>query len=360
MYLWKFLFTCFIILKTTGVFCQIEQGTILLNGGLRVDKTRAGDNYEANSFGIFPQFGYFFTDDFGLGGFLSYARSDLKIQNFPFPGQTFSSEVRAFNFSTFARHYFNFLDYRVFGQLDLRYNSVNDFGVFSSKIGLGANGFLNSNISLEGNVKYQFFALDTETSRDEVARGPLEVLFEIKPYFVERGDPASSLADDFLAFGSHIVGGSAGVRNDFRTLSEIWFSPTYGFFIAENFVFGGRLSVAYTDNRASNPVSFLISPFFRYYIRATDGLQVVPNFTFAYSQTKYRTDRLTSPANSEKNFQFIPGLGLHTFLAEGIGLFGNATLNLLRRPDTEVTSVDNSKQNILQFQLGLEYYLSGY
>ncbi|MEZ4950125.1 MAG: hypothetical protein R2784_12160 [Saprospiraceae bacterium] len=86
---------------------------------------------------------------------------------------------------------------------------------------------------------------------------------------------------------------------------------------------------------------------------------MVPNFSMVYYYQLSR-QKVLQQTNISRQVQFIPGIGLNVFIAEGLGLFANGTLNLTRRIDFDPESFIGDKSNTLGFRLGLEYYISSY
>lgn len=363
------------------IYGQVEEGTIPISGGLAVQKTFSGDNYESNFWGIAPSTGYFFNDYLGIIGGFSYSNSSLKLQNYPTEGEKIEQQSGRFNVFLGLRTYFPVTKNRVFAQLDL-INSTNiqpDFpdpldrySTFSSKIGIGANAWFNDNIALEANLKFTFFKNNTLENLSSFAKGPLEFIVDIRPYLVERGDPPSNLADEFLDAGSFQIGGSAGFRHSLNDNDRevngvevendqvsIFASPVLGYFPVENWLTGLAGTISYADDAANSPIVYALSPYTRYYIRVSDGLQLVPNFSFVYFYQLSRQKAL-SQSNISRRVEFIPGLGFNIFVAEGLGLFANGSMSFVNRLDSDPASFIGSTSTVLQFRLGLEYYISAY
>ncbi|MEZ5058631.1 MAG: outer membrane beta-barrel protein [Saprospiraceae bacterium] len=370
---------CFSILNI--LHAQVEQGTIPISGGIAVQKTVSGDNYESNFFAIAPSAGYFFTDYLGIIGGFSVSQTKLKLQNFPRMGDRITQENSSFNLFLGLRNYFPYLDNTFFAQLDVSNNWIGQpslpspfdtYSIFTTRIGVGANAWMNNNIALEANLKYTIFKNNTLEDLNSFGKGPIEFVVDFRPYLIERGDLPSSLADEFLEAGSFQVGGSAGFRHSLNDNDrevngnklendkvDLFFSPVVGIFVANNFLSGLAGNISYSDDEANSPITYVLQPYTRYYIRVTEGLQVVPNFSMVYYYQLSR-QKVLQQTNISRQVQFIPGIGLNVFIAEGLGLFANGTLNLTRRIDFDPESFIGDKSNTLGFRLGLEYYISSY
>ncbi len=356
---------------------QVQQGTTSLAGGLVFSRTNSISNFRSEVTGVSPGVGYFLTDNFGLTGGFSFAKTKITEKLSDSAGDIRNTGLNGLNLFVGARLYFPFLDYRTFGQLDIINENLNaelngteliDRNTFNSKISFGANGWLSDNISIEGIVKYNFLRKRSIEDRVHVGKGPLEIFFDIKPFVNTGWTEASGNAEEFLATASVNVGGTAGFshslkgnqtiingqQSDNPTL-KLWFQPKYGRFIFENALAGMEANISYEDNNLNSPISIAVAPYFRYYIRVSEGLQVVPNISYIYNDLTFR-QKLLGTTTKTQTYQFVPGLGLHTFLSDGIGLFGNGILSLKREPKN--ANPDFRKSTILQFELGLEYYLS--
>lgn len=359
------------------VSAQIEQGSNAIAGGLVLSQTNGVENYRSDVLGVFPSYGHFFTDNFGLIGGMSYTNAKTAIKNFPSQGQIYNGTLNSVTLFLGGRYYFDFLDYRTFGQLDLinqntggevNGNENTQVNITTSKISFGANGWLSENISFEGIAKYTYFKKRSYEDRSRLGQGPIEVLFDIKPYINSGWTEASGNAIEYLASNSMNVGGTAGFRHSLKGNQQlrggiqvdnptlnVWFQPKFGYFIFENALIGMEGGISYEDDNLNSPTSIAAAPYLRYYIRVGEGLQVVPNVSYIYNYLIFR-QKLLGTTTKTTTFQFAPGIGLHTFLSDGIGLFGNGVLNLKRDPKSQ--NPDFVKSTILQFQLGLEYYLS--
>ena len=357
---------------------QIQEGTIPIAGGLGFSRTEGITDFRSESTSVFPGFGYFFNDNFGLIGGFSYSNLNLTLKNSPRPDEIYNENRGAFLFFAGARQYFPFLDFRAFGQIDIiNQNSsrkINDIdltpvNILTSKLSFGANAWLSENISLEGIVKYTYFKKRDYEDRFRFFQGPIEVLFDIKPY-VNTGWTESGFASDvYLNLFAQNVGGTASFRHSLKgnqrvvqgqqfdnpTLT-VELRPKFGVFLFKGGLLGTQLGISLTENNLDNPISFAVNPYFRYYINVTEGWQLVPNVQYVYNYVTFRGDLLGSDSNTQ-TFQIIPGLGLHTFLTDGIGIFGNGILSFKQEPDPSIPDLERS--TILRFELGLEYYLSG-
>ena len=369
------LFSLIFQLEMTG---QVQSGTIPIAGGLAFSRTEGITDFRSESTGIFPSFGYFFNDNFGLIGGFSYSNLNLTLKNSPRENEIYNENRGGFLFFAGARQYFPFLSYRAFGQIDLiNQNStrkINDLdltpvNIFTSKLSFGANAWLSENISLEGIVKYTFIKKRDYEDRFRFLQGPIEVLFDIKPY-VNTGWTESSFASDvYLNLFAKNVGGTASFRHSLKGNERIVqgqqfdspsltfeLRPKFGVFLFKGGLFGAQLGISLTENNLDNPISFAVNPYFRYYINVTDGWQIVPNIQYVYNYVEFRGDLVGNGSNTQ-TFQIIPGLGLHTFLTDGIGIFGNGTLGFKQEPNPSIPDLERS--TLLRFELGLEYYLSG-
>lgn len=367
---------------------QVEQGTVPLGGVASLQLTTADPAYESFTSSMAPFFGYFFNDDFGVTAGFSWANQNLTIDNFPEVNDAWERDIGGFNIFLGARHYFPFLDYRMFGQVDV-INQNTDFGlqiirngesqnsafgnnIFSLKGSVGTTSFLSENIAIEGILKYTLFKRRSYEDRPKFLKGPIEFIVDIRPYINTGWSPGNANHTEFIDAKSWNIGGTAGVSHSLlenrRILDSlildnqilgVWLEPKFGYFIADNFLVGLTGTVNYADDNANNPVSFAAAPYIRYYIRATQGLQVVPNFSMLYNYVLSRQKILGEDSVSE-TFIFSPGLGLHTFLSEGIGLFANGVMSFRRIPTASGTPLNPSKFTSLQLQIGLEYYLSDF
>jgi hypothetical protein len=360
---------------------QVEAGTIPISGGLAVQKTYSGDNYESNFWGIAPSAGYFFNDYLGVIGGFSYSHTGLKLQNFPTVGEKIEQNTGRLNLFLGMRSYFPVLENLVFAQLDVSNSIINQpdlpspfdqYSIFTSKIGIGANAWFNNNIALEANLKYTFFKNNTLEDLSSFGKGPLEFIVDIRPYLVERGDPPSNLADEFLEAGGFQIGGSAGFRHSLNDNDReingvkvendqvnIFASPVLGYFPFENWLTGLAGTFSYADDEANSPIVYALTPYTRYYIRVSDGLQLVPNFSFVYFYQLSR-QKVLNQSNISRRVEFIPGLGFNIFIAEGLGLFANGSMSFVNRIDSDPESFVGNTSTVLQFRLGLEYYISAY
>ncbi|MCB0662116.1 MAG: outer membrane beta-barrel protein [Saprospiraceae bacterium] len=360
---------------------QVESGTIPISGGIAVQKTYSGENYESNFWGIAPSAGYFFNDYIGLIGGFSYSHTALKLQNFPTEGEKIEQSTGRFAVFLGLRSYFPIRKNRMFAQLDVSNTTISQpefpdpldrYSTFTSKIGVGANAWFNNNIALEANLKYTFFKSNTLEDQSYFGKGPIEFIVDIRPYLIERGDPPSNLADEFLDVGGFQVGGSAGFRHSLNDNDReingvavendqvsIYASPVVGYFPAENWLTGLAGTLSYADDNANSPITYALSPYTRYYIRVADGLQLVPNFSFVYFYQLSR-DKIRDQTNISRRVEFIPGIGLNIFIAEGLGLFANGSMSFVNRIDSDPASFVGNRSNVLQFRLGLEYYISAY
>lgn len=372
----RFFLILFLFISAVGK-AQVEQGTFSLAGGLTTGQTNGISDYRSDRVGVFPGIGYFINDNFGITGGFSFARAKTTIKDSPFPGNIYNSTSRGLNLFVGARLYFPFLDYRAFGQVDVinqnfggEVNGTENtaVNVINSKIGFGANGWLSENISIEGIIKFNIFRKRSYEDRFRLGQGPIEILFDIKPYVNSGWTEAAGNADEFLATTSMNIGGTAGFRHSLKGNQflfngqrldnpslRIWLQPKYGHFIFDNGLVGLEAAASYEEDNVNSPISLALAPYFRYYIRVTDGLQVVPNLTYVFNDLTFR-QKILGTTTKTQTYQIVPGLGLHTFLSDGIGLFGNGILSLRREPKT--SNPDFRKSTILQFELGLEYYLS--
>lgn len=351
---------------------QVEQGTIPIGGGILATNTTAGD-YRSSFFNATPVAGYFFTDDLGLTVGVGGSSQRIKVSNFPVSGSSVENRQSQFTLFSTLRHFFYLGDLRLFGQLDANYRSIGNDNVsapldalqyFRSKAGIGAQSFLGYNVALEGNLRYEYFSYasyspGTGGERSEFANGPLELVLDIRPYLLDRGGSPGYLADQYLDQGTFTLGGTTGFSNNFQDELSLWLAPRFGYFLFPNFLGALEGNISYTDDRNNNPVNWGGGSFLRYYGRVTDGLQVVPNIGFYYRETSFR-QQLLNERSSANEFRIAPGLGLHIFIAEEIGLFANGTLAFVTRPKAGNTLVDPENLTTLAFQLSIEYYLSPY
>lgn len=368
------------IALSTRFTAQVEQGTIPIGGNFILSKTTIYDDYESFSTSFGPSIGYFFTDNFGVGGSYFYNGSWVDIRNFPIQGRDYAINIQRHNFSLYARGYFNFLDYRIFGQNTIRYesytNSVaaapnDELSSFQSKLELGANAFFNTNIAVEGAIKFTYLKYESASEKTKLGSGPLEIQIDVRPFLIDRGGKSAYFSDEYLDQGGWNIGGVIYFRHSLESRDnasisvlspnflEISASPKVGFFILPGLLLGTNVIAGYRDDLVNNPINFTIAPYIRYYLRATEGLQVVPNFQGSYSflMTRQRGNDLK---NESTEFAFVPGIGLHTFIADGIGLFANGMLQMRRRPKGVENYTNPRVINSLQAQVGLEFYISSY
>ena len=367
---------------------QVEQGTVPLGGVASLQLTAADPAYESFTSSISPFFGYYLNDDFGITGGFSWASQNLTIDNYPNANDVWERDLDGFNLFLAARHYFPFLDYRMFGQVDL-INQNTEFGltliqngesrsqsftnnIFSMKGSLGTTSFLSENIAIEGILKYTLFKRQSIEDRPKVLKGPIEFIVDIRPYVNTGWSPGNTNHTEYIDAGSWNIGGTAGVSHSLlenrriidslildNQVLGVWLEPKFGYFFGGNFLVGLTGTINYADDNANNPVSFAAAPYIRYYIRATQGLQVVPNFSMVYNYVLSR-QKILGEDSVSKTFIFSPGLGLHTFLTEGIGLFANGVMSFRQIPTASGTALNPSKFTSLQLQIGLEYYLSDF
>lgn len=372
----KILFLILTFVPLRSLLAQVEQGTIPLSGSLVFSQSRAENDNSANVFGLGLNAGYFLNDNFGIqAGFFS---NHVKRKNrHPFFPDRFIEDKLTQNTYTLAlRQYFNFLDFRLFGQNTFQYRSItrptaappnDEENGFSSRLEFGANAFLSPNISIEGSAKFTWLRYESVKERTVLGRGPIEFLVEVRPFLIERGGEASHHAEEFLDAGGWNVSGlfyvhqslenrdAAVPTNLYPNFLEISFLSKIGYFALPNLLVGANFGTSYNDRIISNAVGLNGGTFVRYYIRATDGLQVVPNAAVRYNYNKFRSDTGGSESKNGE-LTFALGIGLHTFIAEGVGLFGNGAIEMIRGG----TNANAQDVNSLQFQAGLEFYLSGY
>jgi outer membrane protein W len=365
----------FLTLATLAAEAQVEQGAIPIGLAAPLGQTRTGDNYEATFAGIAATAGYFFTDNFGLGGGFSLTTRGIEVKDFPVQGRIYELTLRDFSASVFARQYFSVGDFRLYGHVGFQYkhfynsrSKVKSYQLLS-QVSVGASMFLNSNISLEGNVRYYWLDYQSATETSDLFHGPLELVLDFRPWLIERGGSTHFLADDYLDQGSWNLGGSVRFQYSFEdrdnptgtpnSSDALIFSvaPKVGYFPMPNLLVGLEGGYSYSDDLVNNPIQFAFAPYARYYLRVADALQVVPNLSAGWRKTVYR-QRSNTDKDEIAETTIIPGIGLHTFLVEGIGLFGNASVSLTSFSDSASQTQGNENTRVFQFLLGLEYYLS--
>lgn len=382
----RFYFTLCFTFSFFLLKAQIQQGTIPIGGSIEILKRNTKPDGEIFQTTVLPFLGYYFNDNFGIQGGFASGYKRWTIDNHLNTTGIYEGIFRTGSYFVAARHYFPFLDdYRLFGQVDLIYSNGSEdesfltftmddrFSEFTSKISVGANAWLSDNISIEGILKFGFLKNRSVEDRARVFKGPLEFIADIRPYVTDGFGGASRNAEEFLAAGSWNIGGELGMRhslfdNQIRTSDstilnntslELWLKPKAGYFITDNFLAGISADTRYVDDSGVNPVEIAIAPFFRYYIRVTDGLQLVPNFLALWSYSNYRRDLLNTGLK-DRSYQFSPGLGFHVFLTEGIGLFANGVMDFQTKIDATEVRLDPKYINQLKLQIGLEYYISDF
>lgn len=374
----------FVVFLSSKISAQISEGTIPIGGSIEILKRNNKPDGEIFQTSISPFVGYYSNNNFGIqGGFASGYRR-WTIDNYLNTNGIYEGIFKTGSYFVAARHYFPFLDdYRLFGQLDVVYSRGSEdesfltltmddeFNEFTSKASVGANAWLSETISLEAILKFGFLKNRSVEDRARVFKGPLEFILDVRSYVTDGFGGAARNADEFLAARNWNIAGELGIRHSLydnririsdstfidNTSLELWLRPKVGYFIADNFLAGISLDSRYVDDAGVNPVEIAVAPFFRYYIRVTDGLQLVPNFLAVWSYSNYRRDLLNSGLR-DRSFQFSPGIGFHVFITEGIGLFANGVMDFQTKIDATEVQLDPKHINQLKFQLGFQYYIN--
>jgi outer membrane protein len=166
-----------LLISTTGVFAQFNQGRWLAGGSVGFStttmktKTDAGTNTDgtSTSFGLGPQAGYFVMDNLAVGASLMLSASKSKSDGTP--SVTYSNST--IGLYPFVRYY---LDEGIFFQGTIgggsskgktKFNNTtteDKFGNFLWGLGVGYAYFLNDFVAIEPIVSYQ---VDTDTDKDD-------------------------------------------------------------------------------------------------------------------------------------------------------------------------------------------------
>ena len=140
----------FLLLACTslGAFAQTEKGNLMVGGQLNLNTNEDGSEFRFN-----PQLGYFFANNFALGGQFSF--------DFSKAGNV---RVNEFGVGPFARYYFGKGQTKPFLVSAVDYLStstkannieVNSNG-WSFLAGAGFAAFLNRTVALEGIIGYRY------------------------------------------------------------------------------------------------------------------------------------------------------------------------------------------------------------
>ncbi len=350
-------------------FCsaQVEQGTIILDGGFVANRASTGEDIELYNFALPTSFGYFINDNLGFGGSFIYGKTKQKYQKFPLPDISFNIEEERYRLSLFSRYYFDIEELRLYTHLDFKSlrSKLNVFenevssGSYESSIAVGGSQFLNSNVAIEGQTRFNFFSKSTsEYAESEWFEGPLDISIQLKPFWVERGDEPSNIANRYLTKGTKIVGGLFRFQHDLDTNVVVGFQPKFGYMFNKNIGAGAFAGLNYRNVNKNNPFSFSLAPFVRYYVHVSEGLQLVPNLMTTFEQEWVQQS--TPQGRVEylnRRYSVVPAIGLHVFLADALGLFANGSISFVSNTEEEDSPFNEVTTYILGLNIGLELYL---
>ncbi len=118
--------------------------------------------------------------------------------------------------------------------------------------------------------------------------------------------------------GDWMVGGNLAF-NTAKNNTSIQFTPQAGYFFAKNFVMGGQLSVAYTEQGSVHLTDFGIGPFARYYFGETKAR---PFFAgdMSFISNRVRTSQTTNA--SATAFGWFLGAGASFFVNDNVAVDG--------------------------------------
>jgi hypothetical protein len=146
--------------------------------------------------------------------------------------------------------------------------------------------------------------------------------------------------------GSVLAGGSLNLRTGDNT-SLFAFTPTVGFFAANNFTIGGAVNLTYSKRGDVSNNSFGIGPFARYYFGKTNTKPfVVSEFNFVTT-----TSKAPNTADIKTNgTEFLFGMGFAAFVNETVAIEGISGYSYSKFKDA-----DGSGGFALRFGFGLYF-----
>jgi hypothetical protein len=146
--------------------------------------------------------------------------------------------------------------------------------------------------------------------------------------------------------GGFTVSGGLGLQTG-ESASQVVFNPSFGFFVADNFLLGGFISGNFEKLGETKTNQFGIGPFARYYIgKAATKPFVVTEFDFLSRTTK----ETGAPDIKTNGTRFLFGLGFAAFINENIAVEGITGYNYSKFKD-----VDGSGGFTLRLGFGLYF-----
>lgn len=328
---------------------QIGKGSLLLGGRLGLSNDFAPEN-DILIAGVKPEFGFFLSDKFVLGGRLGidyYKEGDLNagglslapmlryyLKNGESPWKWFSEARFSMNFG---------------------YGDLNENTVYALAAGLGGNLFLNSEVALEGILQY----LDTDLGNSGRNSG---LVFNLGlQFFLSPDSEKENGALSILKSGRMFIGGSTAnldmsdLVND-RSGFGFGLNPNVGLFLSEKWALGSSLFISHSSNDFYNGYSFGVSPFARFYPQASDGpLQWFLTAGVGITRMVNEFDEIVGNPMELNNSQWLKsfntGIGLDWFLSENIAVEGILGYTYIDAP------AFSSETRNLGFNIGFQYFL---
>lgn len=329
----------FLLITFTFVLqSQTQRHAWLLNGDAVFFSTL--DQKNNHNFGIAPTAGYFFTDQLMMGTTLSYTFSKF--------GE--DAHATSFVLTPFVRYYFTPTDRQLiwFATAGFTSNSSKiDFGRLEEKSsdesffgGIGLDYFLNTNTAIESNLQLEQNFNETSDVSSLLYNASLRCF--LPPTRKENAGSTST------THGARLIGLStdAGWRNIGIT-DDCFFSTNarLGFFITDCWVLGSDLFLGFANENAL----FEPQPFARYYFGKS--VPIFQPFALAQFGTRFQFADKASES-SFFNLNTMGGVGLDFFVTPAVALEGILAYNIRQLEDQA------TKQQFLNFQMGLQFFLS--
>lgn len=332
-------FVGFLLLATSVATAQTSKGTWLPGSSAAVSHNLDGEVGNI-SLGLNPAAGYFVADRLmlGLGISASYSQSD------PFKISGFGAQV-------FGRYYFRQAQgpWAFFGTANVGWNQTrftyneetqkNNHYVLSG--GVGTDYFITPTIGIEGILRYIASFNDNFTVQD--------LVLDISPQFFLPACGTMDSSEVVPAIGKGAVQFDLAGQIGLYDLSEarvfnFSIRPELKYFITDHIAAGAGLQIAFGDaNRIVNPDLYV-----RYYplsnaIRFQPFVEVNPQFRLQFADT----------GDNRYNFNLTAGAGFDYFMTRNVALTGKMFYNGRRLDDEKPQKI-----NLLQFDLGFEFFLS--
>lgn len=285
---------------------QVDNGSWMLNGSntIFVDYNNPdADHQKTTSFNLKSNLGYFNSklSVFGLGYDISiyYQERDQSL---------WDSELTMARYSipVFYRMYFSKGRFRVFGEIQSRFNFYTSKVKFRDDVeqekdfrmipigGFGVDFFLSSNIALEFSSMYSAFRKDLNASNSFYPRPPKNEIQLGLQFFINQKPKAhyasgAALAESYFKKGNSIIG--ADFRTDFGGSSlddPIYFKPSFSYFLNDYW----KINTAFELERVQLDNDFYPT-LFRYGIEVSGqhikGISKTLFTTFNYGFQYYRS-----------------------------------------------------------------------